>query len=306
MVSPVRGNPTSSSPSRTAACMASPAFPSQQSSAPTSLRSSGSLPQPSSSSPLRSSGAHSAARWNNSSICAQRSGVKLPLPVLHLLVQPGFRHPQVAPHGNHGYVQRLGYFFHREPTEIAEFDGLAFSRIQLLKGVEPAVEGHEVPAPLFPEAYRLIEWHFQASALAGFFPARVVHQNLAHQSCRHSKEMRAALPCRIRLIDQPHVSLVDQRRWLQGVPLAFFAQVAGGKLAEFPVDERRKLIKSPLVTFCPFGQQKCHFVGIGHSFRVDNAALPSWADYTPPSPPRARFCLAFARSRKLRAMIVFC
>ena len=48
----------------------------------------------------RSSGALSAARWNNSSICAQRSGVKWLLTVLDFLLQPCFRHSQIAPDGN--------------------------------------------------------------------------------------------------------------------------------------------------------------------------------------------------------------
>ena len=119
--------------------------------------------------------------------------------------------------------------------------------------------------------------------------ACVVHQDLSHQPRGHAKKMRAALPGRIRLIDEPNVSLVDQRGWLQRVPLAFLAQVAGGKLTEFAVHQGREVIEGLLVPFRPFGQQERHFVGVRHSSHVDNAELPWWADYTPPSPPHHSF-----------------
>src|SRR3984893_14362180 len=255
MVSPVRGNPTSASPLRTAACTESPAFPSQESSCSTSRRSSGSLPQASFSTAARCSGAHSAARWNSPSICAQRSGVKWHLFVLHFLVKPGFRHPQVAPDGNRGNVQRLSNLFHRKPAKIAEFDGFAFSRINLVEGSEAIVQGHEVPGSLMLKAYGLIQRHFEPSTLTRLLPARMVHQDLAHQSRRHSKEMRPVLPARVCLIYEAQVGLMDKRRGLQRVPLAFFAQVAGGKLAEFAVHQGCEIIERPLVTLLPLSQQ---------------------------------------------------
>src|SRR5260370_7010380 len=148
MVSPVSGNPTLSNPPSTAACTERPALPSHHSRASTSRLSSVSFPQTSVSSPLRRSGALSAARWNSSSICTERSGVKWHLSVLHFLVKPGFRHPQVAPDGDGGNVQGLGYFIHGEPPEIAELDDLAFSRIKLLEASDTTVKLNEVPSPL--------------------------------------------------------------------------------------------------------------------------------------------------------------
>jgi hypothetical protein len=40
----------------------------------------------------------------------------------------------------------------------------------------------------------------------------------------------------------------SERSWLQGVALAFFSQVAGSKLTEPPVHERRPVVLSLLVT----------------------------------------------------------
>jgi hypothetical protein len=122
----------SSNPARTAAWTKSRAVPSQESSASTSRRNSRSSIQAPSRMSARSFGAHSAARWNNSSICIQRSGVTLHLRPSHLLVKPRFRHPQVAPYGDSRNIQHLGDLVHGESAEIAEFDGLAFSRVNLL------------------------------------------------------------------------------------------------------------------------------------------------------------------------------
>jgi hypothetical protein len=181
-------------------------------------------------------------------------------------MQPSFGHAQIAAHGNRGDIQGLGDFFHGESAEIAEFDGFAFSRVELFEGIQTSVEGQEVSTAFGLKTDGFIERHFEPSALTGLLAARVVHQNLAHESGSHSKEMRAALPGGIALIDKPYVSLVNERGWLQSMALVFLAQVASG-------------------------QQKGHFVGFGHGPRVENGTLPSWADYTPPSLPG----LSFAR-----------
>ena len=57
---------------------------------------------------------------------------------------------------------------------------------------------------------------------------------------------------------------MDKRGWLQCVPLAFLPEVAGGKLAEFAVNEGREAIEGLLVALCPLGQQQCHFVVVRH------------------------------------------
>src|SRR5579859_1843965 len=146
-----------SSSERTAACMDSPALPSQESSASTFCRNSGSSRQASSSSPARHSGSHSAARWNNSSICAQRSGVMEHLSALHFVVKPRFRHPQVAPDCDSGHIQRLRDLIHGETAEVSEFDGLALPGIELFERFEATVEGYEITAPLVLKAHRLFQ-----------------------------------------------------------------------------------------------------------------------------------------------------
>ena len=154
---------------------------------------------------------------------------------------------------------------HGEPAKIAKFDGLAFSRIHLLKCVEASVEGHEVSASFLLKAHRLIQRHSETFPLAGLLTAGVVHQDLAHQPRSHSVEMRTILQARVGLIDESEVGLVDECRGLQSVALAFLPQIACGKLAEFAVHKGREVIQGILVASRPFGKQQRYFVGVRRS-----------------------------------------
>src|ERR1700739_724935 len=109
---------------RTAACTQSPALPSKKASPSPSRRISASSVQASSSRLTRRLLSQSAARWNNSSICAQRSGVNLHLSTLQFFEKPRFRHSQVAPNSNSRHIQALCDLIHGEPGKIAELDDL--------------------------------------------------------------------------------------------------------------------------------------------------------------------------------------
>ena len=76
---------------------------------------------------------------------------------------------------------------------------------------------------------------------------------------------------------------MDKSGGLQGMAETFFSQVGGGKLPEFSIDQWCELIKGFLIALCPFGQQQCHFVRVGHSFRADNTGLSCTRNYIPPS-----------------------
>ena len=145
-------------------------------------------------------------------------------------------------------------------------------------------------AALVLTTHRFFQRHFDfaSSSFAGLPSASMVHQDLAHQPRRHSKEMRAVLPVGARLIDESQVGLMDKRRWLQRVALAFFPQVAGCKLTKFPVDERSQLIEGLLVTLRPFGQQQRHFMGDRSAHVVESDDLNQWSHYTPDPWPELR------------------
>ena len=60
------------------------------------------------------------------------------------------------------------------------------------------------------------------------------------------EEVAAAAPVLVGLrSDEPDVGLVDQRRWLEGLPRLLVRQVCGGELAEFVVDEREQFGRGP-------------------------------------------------------------
>jgi hypothetical protein len=58
-----------------------------------------------------------------------------------------------------------------------------------------------------------------------------------------SARWRRILPRDRALVDEPHVRLVHERRWLQRVPASFVAQVPGGNAAQFRVDVLEEQVK---------------------------------------------------------------
>jgi hypothetical protein len=77
--------------------------------------------------------------------------------------------------------------------------------------------------------------------------------------------MVSALPTRGLLIHKPKVCFMDKSRGLQGMASSLAAQMAGGKLAEFAIDERRKLVEGLLVAPSPCSQEFCDFAGRRHA-----------------------------------------
>jgi hypothetical protein len=52
---------------------------------------------------------------------------------LHFVVQPRFRHPQVATNRYRGNIKRLGDFIVRQPTEVAKLDRFALAGIKFFE-----------------------------------------------------------------------------------------------------------------------------------------------------------------------------
>ena len=69
------------------------------------------------------------------------------------------------------------------------------------------------------------------------------------------KEVRAILPVDVALIDQLHISLVDQAGRLQRAVAAFVRHVARGDHVELVVDERDQAIERRAVAVLPLAQQ---------------------------------------------------
>src|SRR5215469_13667676 len=111
-----------------------------ESKASTCRRNSRSPSQASSSKLARCFGSHSEVRWNSSSICAQRSGVKNHLPAMHLAVQPGLSHFQITAYRYGRNFERLRDLFHRQPAKISELHRLALPWIELFECRKAQIE----------------------------------------------------------------------------------------------------------------------------------------------------------------------
>jgi hypothetical protein len=79
----------------------------------------------------------------------------------------------------------------------------------------------------------------------------VIDENSAHHLRRDAKEMRAALPIDVPLVDKPQVYLVNQGRWLQGVVGALFPKLPRRNAAEFRVHEGQQLVEGSLAPATP-------------------------------------------------------
>ena len=75
----------------------------------------------------------------------------------------------------------------------------------------------------------------------------------------HAEEVGAVLPLHARLIDHPHVRLVDERGRLQRVAGALAAQVVGREAAQLRVDERQQLVQDGAVSLRQLDEQLCNF-----------------------------------------------
>ena len=77
-----------------------------------------------------------------------------------------------------------------------------------------------------------------AAALPPAQAARVIHQDVPHQLRRHRQELRPVLPVHLGLVDQLQISLVHQRRGLQGMSLPLKLHVVPGGAAKLLIEDR--------------------------------------------------------------------
>ena len=88
--------------------------------------------------------------------------------------------------------------------------------------------------------------------------ARMINQDLSHQTRGHAEEMGAVLPRRILPIDQPKVDLVDERGGLERVAHALASEITAGEARQFCGDQRRELLESVLVAVAPRAKELRH------------------------------------------------
>ena len=101
------------------------------------------------------------------------------------------------------------------------------------------------------------------------FPAGLVNQYAPHGLRGDGEEVRAVLPTHAALVNESHVSFVDERGGLQSVVGALAAHVAVREPVQLLLNEREQLVERRPVAAAPGEEQTCHLFrrrrGFGHS-----------------------------------------
>jgi hypothetical protein len=81
-----------------------------------------------------------------------------------------------------------------------------------------------------------------AAVANGMLAPRIIDQNAPHGLSGSGKEMGAAFPLHILILDQPQPGLMDQRCGLQGLAGRFVGHFLRGKASQLLVNEREQLV----------------------------------------------------------------
>ena len=85
--------------------------------------------------------------------------------------------------------------------------------------------------------------------------ARVIHQDLSHDSRGQIKKVRAVLPANLPCTGQAQERFIDQCGRLQGVPLPLASHIASGQPAQLRFHQRNELLERCVVAVAPSPQQ---------------------------------------------------
>ena len=143
------------------------------------------------------------------------------------------------------------------------------------------------------QGHRFIQGHPSGSS-AAFLPLSLpgmIHKNSPNGLRAHGKEMRPSLPIHSRLIDQPQIRFVNQRRRLKGMvpPLVF--QMPRRQRPELVINQRHQLRRRRRAIPVLESDQKLGDFGSGHLFpKQDIRPSPDYhrhrqSNKPPPSPP---------------------
>src|SRR5262245_37643670 len=103
----------------------------------------------------------------------------------------------------------------------------------------------------------------------------MVDEDAPHRLSRDRKEMGAVLPVHALVVDQAHVSLVDQRGGLQAVAGALAFHVAVREVAKLLVHDRRQLSERALIATAPRAEERAD---VFPNWITSAPALPHSAD----------------------------
>jgi hypothetical protein len=104
---------------------------------------------------------------------------------------------------------------------------------------------------------RFIKLHLERgpSALCIAAASSVIHEDAPHRLRGYRVEVSSILPSHILVVDESQISLVDQRRGLQGMVGALAAHVIASQPAQLLIHKGNQPIERGLITVAPIHQQ---------------------------------------------------
>ena len=92
----------------------------------------------------------------------------------------------------------------------------------------------------------------------------MIDQDPAHHLRRDTEEMCSILPVTFPLIGKPHVRLVNQGGWLQGVVGPLVAKLSRRNASELGIDKRQQLVERAPIAATPIAEQRRHIARREH------------------------------------------
>src|SRR5574341_1730686 len=140
-----------------------------------------------------------------------------------LLVQfaeePRLRQAPIPAHRAFRDLEYLSDLGDVQPAEETQLHDLTPSRIERSQSIQRIIERDEVNTLRMSDAFGFNERDSQrlATAFGAAFGAGQIHQDAAHDLRGKDQKMGAVLPLDALVINQPQISLIDERRGLQQV-----------------------------------------------------------------------------------------
>ena len=137
-------------------------------------------------------------------------------------------------------TQNVCCLFNGEAAEVAQLNHTRLLFVERCQGFKRVVERNQFGASFDCTIDVFVQREF-LKILATLFRivlARMIHKQATHYLCSNPEKVSAILPVHPRLIDEFHISLMNQSGWLQGVIRTFAPQIIRRKLSQFIVDDR--------------------------------------------------------------------
>lgn len=132
----------------------------------------------------------------------------------------------------------MSRFFNREAAEVSQFHDAALLGVKSAEFCQSIVQGNQVQASPIRRSHSFVKRKFPSPIpLSRVSIAGIFHKDLPHQSRCYGKKMCSVFEVRF-LLHEAEIRLIDQRRTLKSVPVAFRLKVMMGDAPQFVIHKR--------------------------------------------------------------------